>query len=121
MGGRYQTIHVDLRGCSLSVEAVVLSDDAEPFAFTVSVPVPSTSCVSFFSPELFEEPRSNVPPEGVFGVLAEDPNDANAPDPRPNADEAFIDGDDAPAERGDIALKGLDRPWELSGPKRFAV
>lgn len=90
-------------------EADVLSEDVEPFAFTVSTPVPSVSCVSFLSPEVFEL-RSNAPPEGVFGVFAEDPNDANAPDPRPKADEAFIDGEDAPAERGDMALKGFDRP-----------
>lgn len=50
------------------------------------------------------------------------PKDAKAPEPRPNADEAFVDGEDTPAESGESALKGLDRlPWELSGPKRFAV
>lgn len=49
------------------------------------------------------------------------PNDAKAPEPRPNADEAFVDGEETPAERGERALKGLDRPWELSGPKRFDV
>lgn len=53
-------------------------------------------------------------PPGVLGV----PKDANAPDPNPNADEA-LDGDDTPPDRGDNALKGFDRPWELSGPKRF--
>lgn len=46
------------------------------------------------------------------------PNDANAPDPRPKADEAFVDGEETPPERGEMALKGLDRPCELSG-KRF--
>lgn len=58
---------------------------------------------------------------GVFGVFAEEPKEANAPEPRPNADEALVEGEDTPVDRGEIALKGLERPWALSGPKRFDV
>ena len=55
---------------------------------------------------------------GVFGA----PKDAKAPDPRPKADDALVDGEETPLpERGDIALKGFDRPWELSGARRFDV
>lgn len=67
------------------------------------------------SPGAFEEPESAP---GVFGA----PKDAKAPDPRPKADDALVDGEETPPpERGDIALKGFDRPWELSGPRRFDV
>lgn len=54
-------------------------------------------------------------PPGVLGA----PKDANAPEPRPKADEALVDGEETPPERGEMALKGLERAWELSGPKRF--
>lgn len=55
----------------------------------------------------------------VLGVFAVEPKDANAPDPRPNAEEAPAEGEETFVDRGEIALKGLERPWELSGPKRF--
>lgn len=67
----------------------------------------------------FVEPRSKALP-GVLGVFAEEPKEANAPEPSPKAFDAPADGEETPVERGeDMALKGLDRPWELSGPKRF--
>jgi hypothetical protein len=47
------------------------------------------------------------------------PKEAKAPDPRPKADEAFVDGEETPVDIGDMALKGFERPWELSGPKRL--
>lgn len=43
-------------------------------------------------------------PPGVFGVL----KDANAPEPKPNADEALVDGEDTPPDSGDNALNGFD-------------
>jgi hypothetical protein len=65
-----------------------------------------------------DEFRSDALVPGVLGV----PKDANAPEPKPNAEEAFVEGEDTPPERGDNALKGFDRPpCELSGPKRFDV
>lgn len=47
------------------------------------------------------------------------PNEAKAPDPSPKAEEALVEGEEMPADIGDIALKGLERPCELSGPNRF--
>lgn len=72
--------------------------------------------MSRLSPGAFEGPVSEEAP-GVLGA----PNEAKAPEPKPNADEAFVEGDATPPERGDIALKGFERPWELSGPNRFEV
>lgn len=96
---------MDLRGCSL--------DDGVWFlSFVLSACCVSCSgCASRFSPDAFV----SVEPPGVLGI----PNDANAPDPRPNADEALVDGEDMPPDKGDSALKGFDRAWELSFPKRF--
>ena len=30
-----------------------------------------------------------------------------------------MEGEETPVDIGDIALNGLERPWELSGPNRF--
>ena len=57
---------------------------------------------------------------GVLGVLPEDPNDANAPDPKLNAEEADAPevGDDMPEVlKGEMALKGFRLP--SPPPKRF--
>lgn len=65
--------------------------------------------------------KSNAVP-GVFGVFVDDPNEAKAPDPRPNADEADgPDVGDAIPEvlRGEIALKGFRDP--SAPPKRFEL
>ncbi len=65
------------------------------------------------------EPKSSDGP-GVLGVLAEDPKDAKAPEPSPNAEEAPELGDETLVESGEIALNGFDLPCEeLSPPKRF--
>ena len=57
---------------------------------------------------------------GVLGVFVEDPNEAKAPDPRPNAEEAPTVGEvTLVAVAGEVVLKGLDLPWEdVSPPKR---
>ena len=75
-----------------------------------------SSPVSRFS--LDAEPKSKAVP-GVLGVFVAEPNEAKAPDPGPNAFEAPAEGDDTPPVRGEMALKGFDRPCALSGPKRF--
>ena len=57
---------------------------------------------------------------GVLGVLPEDPNDANAPDPRPKAEDAEAPevGDDIPdVLKGEMALKGFRLP--SVPPNRF--
>jgi hypothetical protein len=38
------------------------------------------------------------------------PKEAKAPDPRPKALVAFVDGEETPADMGDMALKGFERP-----------
>lgn len=59
---------------------------------------------------------------GVFGVLAEDPNDAKAPEPRPKAPEPPVVGEARPADdKGGMALKGLRPPWEESPPSRLVA
>lgn len=58
----------------------------------------------FAAPPTAELKSSALP--GVFGVL-EDPKEANAPDPRPNALEAPAVGDASEEAEGDIELKGF--------------
>jgi len=60
---------------------------------------------------------------GVFGVFEAEPKDANAPEPRPKAVEADVGDATALVVRGDIVLKGFERPWdEVSPPpKRFEL
>lgn len=54
--------------------------------------------------------------------MAEDPKDANAPDPSPKAEEApFVGEETFVADKGEIPLNGLALPLvALSPPKRFA-
>jgi len=71
-------------------------------AFTVLLSVRSGSAVGVWAAEEVVVRKSNAVP-GVFGVLAAEPNDANAPDPSPNADAP--PGDDTPdVFSGGIAL-----------------
>ena len=59
---------------------------------------------------------------GVLGVFMEEPKEANAPEPSPNAEDAPLVGD-ATVEvvRGERLLKGLDFALaELSAPNRLA-
>jgi len=61
--------------------------------------------------------KSNAPP-GVFGVF-EDPKDAKAPDPKPNALAAPAVGEARELAEGDIALKGFLLLWEDESPCRL--
>ena len=63
---------------------------------------------------------STLPP-GVFGALLEDPNEAKAPEPKPNAEEPPTVGDAMTLlPPGVRELKGLDLPCEgVSLPKRL--
>lgn len=59
---------------------------------------------------------------GVLGVLFAEPNEANAPDPSPNAEEPPVVGEArAPGVNGVMALKGLRPPCDDVVPKPFAV
>lgn len=94
---------------------MVSSEEEEVFDFMLPVDDVS-SLVSRLSFVL--ELRSKLPP-GVLGVLLDEPKDAKAPEPSPKAFDAPAEGEDTPPERGDMALKGFERPCELSGPNRF--
>jgi len=61
--------------------------------------------------------KSNAPP-GVFGVL-EEPKEANAPDPRPNALAAPAVGEARELGEGDTALKGFLLLCEEVSPCRL--
>lgn len=61
--------------------------------------------------------KSNAaPPPGVLGVFAE-PNEANAPLPSPNAEDAPTDGD--LLADGERVLKGLVLPCDDVSPNRL--
>jgi hypothetical protein len=58
---------------------------------------------------------------GVLGVFVADPNEANAPEPRPNAEEPPVVGDATLGVNGDTPLKGFLPPCDESPPNRFVV
>ena len=67
-------------------------------------------------------PVTSEPAPGVFGALLEDPNEAKAPDPSPNAEDAPAVGDaTAPLPPGVSALKGLGLPCEEVSPPNLLV
>ncbi len=71
-------------------------------------------------PAMAADLKSKAVP-GVFGVLAAEPNDANAPEPSPKAVDAPAVGDVSPlGVIGERALKGFRPPWEESPPGRLA-
>jgi hypothetical protein len=126
VGGRYQTTQVCFKGCSdeeLIVE--LLKDDDE--ALLVILVDPSFSRfspggdVDVPGPAVLAKSRTFP---GDLGVFAEEPNEANAPDPSPNAEEApEVVGEETPVVvKGATALKGLCFPCEeLSPPNRLDV
>ena len=73
------------------------------------------SGVSSFSVLLLDEKSKPAPLPGVFGVFAEEPKDAKAPDPRPKAEEA---AEGELVEGVEIELKGLVLPCEEVSPNR---
>ena len=83
---------------------------------------------SFFSdgvagvgPAMAADLKSKAGP-AVLGVLADDPNDANAPEPRPKAVEPPAVGDASPpAAMGDMVLNGLRPPCDESPPVRLVA
>lgn len=85
MGGRYQSTQVVFSGCS---SGAVGGGAGESRSLDES----ALSLLSVEAP-------------GVLGV----PKEAKAPEPRPKALEAPDDGDETPADRGEMALKGLER------------
>lgn len=134
VGGRYQTTQVDL-----SAHVTLGSNGADEFVVSsgmVGVDIESLRVLlivlwtdlSFFSDgvagvvaDMAADLKSKAVP-GVFGVFAADPNDANAPDPRPNAVEPPVVGEASPAGvNGGMALNGFLPPWEESPPNRLVA
>jgi hypothetical protein len=128
VGGRYQItqLYFSSHGDALSVDSLYApSEPDEAFLVVVDTlrgaddtfslfPLFSTRVVVAVAACDWEAAaallKSKAVP-GVFGVLAADPNEEKAPDPRPNAAEAPPVGDDIPAVvRDGIVLKGLERP-----------
>ena len=116
---------MDLRLCSDGVlDDLLFREDCEGLVL-MSVPSPAFKLsLAFFSlvaAEGVELPNSSDV-RGVFGVLPEEPKEAKAPDPRPNAEEAPLVGDATlVVVRGAIPFKGLDLLLkEPSPPKRLA-
>ena len=118
VGGRYHTTQVDLSGCSGAVfEALLAKDEEDACVFTLSPLISFPESFSRLSTEL--EPKSRAVP-GDLGVLADDPKDANAPEPSPNAEEAPAVGEATLVVDEDSVLKGLGLPCEdVSPPKRL--
>lgn len=81
------------------------------FAFSLT----AASAFVSFSP--LSRPFRSKPPAapGVFGVLT-DPKEANAPDPKPKAEDAPAEGELVAS--GEMVLKGFDLPWEEVSPNR---
>lgn len=119
---------MDFRECSdVDPEDLLSREDVDGlFLILVSVESFRMNSLSLFSAagdsDAKELPKSSDV-AGVFGVFAEDPKDANAPDPSPKAEEAPEEGEAMLAvDKGAIELDGLDLPLdEPSPPKRLAV
>jgi hypothetical protein len=134
VGGRYQITQVYFNGqgalgssgpdeLGASSEAVVERDSFRA-VFTALL-----ACFSLFSPGVMgiavgavvTALKSKAVP-GVFGVLVADPNEAKAPDPKPNAEEPpAVVGEARPVlVNGEMALNGFLPPCDdVSPPRRF--
>lgn len=102
---------------------LLANEDIDGFGLISVPPASLPDSLSLLSPpkELIELlPKSSDVP-GVLGVLAEDPNDANAPEPRPKAEDApFVGEATFVVVKGEMPLNGLGFPLaELSPPNRL--
>ena len=127
-GGRYHTIHVFLRGCADSFglvvkgSSVLVRDDVEVWGAMFLSAGFELSRFSAVVGVLALLLKSRAFP-GVRGVLfADEPKEAKAPEPRPNAEDAPVVGVLLLVVlRGSILLKGFGLPVPaLSGPMRLA-
>ena len=113
---------MDLRGCSEELlEDLLFKEAEEAFVLTSAPPFSFVASFSRLSVAEFELMKSKAVP-GVFGVFPEDPNEAKAPDPSPNAEEAPAVGEAIlVVVTGAMPLNGFDLLLkEPSPPKRFA-
>lgn len=106
------------------MDDLLAKDEVEAF---VLISAPGASFPNSFS--RFSAPNDVLPKTplstdapGVLGVFAEDPKDANAPEPSPNAEDApFGVGEETLVVlSGEVPLNGFDLPpLALSPPNRF--
>lgn len=109
-------------GCSLPASAdLSFREEAGDFAFLSSS---SESCAGSFSrslPVAVGVADSIVVP-GVLGVLADEPKDAKAPEPRPKAEEAPFVGEMTPVVvTGAMPLRDGLPPAVCSPPNRLVA
>lgn len=118
---------MDFSGCSgVALDDLLVRDDVDTFVL-ISDPGASLpdSFSRFSAPEVEALPMPPISRDvpGVLGVFAEDPKDANAPEPSPNAEDApFGVGEEIfVVVSGEIPLNGFGLPLPaLSLPNRFA-
>ena len=113
---------MDFRGCSEEVvDDLLVNDASDAFGLTSAPPLSFEASFSRFSVAELELLKSKAVP-GVFGVLPDDPNEAKAPEPSPNAEEAPLVGEATlVVVTGAMPLKGLDLLLnDPSPPNRFA-
>ena len=113
-----------LRRCSeVVLDDLLPKDDADTFGLTSGPGCSFDTSFSRFSPDVEGAglPRSSELP-GVLGVLAEDPKDANAPDPSPKAEDAPVVGEaTVVVVNGEMPLNGLDFPLAEPSPPNLFV
>ena len=113
---------MDLRGCSEElVDDLLVKEANDAFGLTSAPPFSFEASLSRFSVAEVELLKSKAVP-GVLGVLPDEPNEAKAPDPSPNAEEAPLVGEATlVVVTGATPLKGLDLLLkDPSPPNRFA-
>jgi len=123
MGGRNQNTQLFLSGWEDDEFVCFVSGTAVIEFFAPGLPDKEDSFNPFSVVGVFDPPPTTLPKSkafpGDFGVLIE-PNDAKAPDPKPNALDAPAVGEGMAVVEGEIALNGFVFPWdELSPPNLF--
>lgn len=101
------------------LDDLLVKEDADTLVFMSAPPVSLPASFSRLSTTLVVDPGA-VP--GMPDVLADDPNDANAPEPSPKAKDApLMGGVTVFVVNGVMPLNGLGLPpADASAPKRFA-
>lgn len=132
MGGLYQMTQLYFRGHDESLAFAAGSVDCAADERMLAMDFRDIVLFSSFSGSLFSFGvggtegleaatllKSKAVP-GVFGVFAEEPKEAKAPEPNPKAEEPPVVGDEIPlVARGATELKGLFRPCDEVLPKRL--
>lgn len=131
MGGLYQITQVNFNGHGVSFPLAACEDrsidcDIGRAVFVAFLETPFFSLLSdsFFSAgaDAAALLKSKAVP-GVLGGLADEPKEANAPEPRPKAVEPVV-GEEMPLVlTGVTVLKGLFLPWDEDEvlPKRLEL